>query len=304
MRDKLSANLFVKNLPGDTKSIDIFQLFSPFGKIFSCNVKYSPNGKCKVYGYVQFEDKEAADKALEALNNQTFKEAKIIVEYCLASGSRTASYMKYKNLFVKNIPKRYTNKDITVLFEQYGEIVRAVVIKDSSDATENKGIGFVCFKNAEDAKIAEEKLKNMLIEGQYLYICRALPKEERKKQLREERLKAFKDCNLYVKELPEDINDDTLKMAFNEFGKVVSARVMLERRQNLETGVTEMKSRGFGFVCFSNKEEAANALMAANAKQILGRMLYVAIAEKKEDRLARVVGSMGMPFHGPRPGAL
>ena len=70
-------NLFVKNLPGETKSIDIFQLFSPFGKIFSCNVKYSPNGKCKGYGYVQFEDKEAADKALEALNNQTFKEAKI-----------------------------------------------------------------------------------------------------------------------------------------------------------------------------------------------------------------------------------
>lgn len=304
VRNKTAGNLFVKNLPGDTKSVDIHNLFEPYGKIFSCKVKYNPNGTCKGYGYVQYENNESADKALEALNKKEFKGTKITVERFLESRDRTASFMKYNNLFVKNIPKRFSDQDLVNLFEPHGEIISAVVIKESPDTSENKGFGFVCFKKAEDAKGAEEKLNNLSIEGQNLYICRALPKEERRKQLREERLKAFKDCNLYVKELPEDTTDEKLKIAFSDFGKVISARVMLERRQNLETGVTEMKSRGFGFVCFSNKQEASAALIAASAQPILGRMLYVAIAEKKEDRQARMTGPFPIPFHGPRPAGM
>eukprot|EP00826_Nyctotherus_ovalis_P034315 TRINITY_DN2837_c0_g1_i14.p1 TRINITY_DN2837_c0_g1~~TRINITY_DN2837_c0_g1_i14.p1 ORF type:complete len:431 (+),score=118.61 TRINITY_DN2837_c0_g1_i14:184-1476(+) len=304
MRDKTASNLFVKNLPGETKSADLHQLFAPFGKIFSARVKYNPNGTCKGYGYVQYETKEDADKALGALNGETYKGSKITVEHFLASGSRTASFMKYNNLFVKNIPKNFTDKDLVSLFEPHGEIVSAVVIKESPDASGNKGFGFVCFKKAEEAKNAEDKLKNLSVEGQNLFICRALPKEERRKQLREERLRAFKDCNLYVKELPEDITDEKLKEAFEQFGKVVSARVMLERRQNLETGETEMKSRGFGFVCFNEKQSASDALVTASSQPILGRFLYIAIAEKKEDRLARMASPFPMAFPGPRPGGM
>lgn len=301
MRDKVSSNLFVKNLPGETKSADLHQAFAGFGKVFSARVKYNPNGTCKGYGYVQYENKDGADKALNEMNGKIFKGSKITVEHFLASGARTASFMKYNNLFVKNIPRKFTDQDLISLFKPHGEIVSAVVIKESPDAPGNKGFGFVCFKSAEDAKNAEEKLKNFSIEGQNLFVCRALPKEERRKQLREERLKAFKDCNLYVKELPEDATDETLKAAFEVFGKVVSARVMLERRQNLETGDTEMKSRGFGFVCFGDKQGASAALVAASSQPILGRTLYVAVAEKKEDRIARMAGPFPMPFSGPRP---
>ncbi len=304
VRDKITGNLFIKNLPGDTKSLDLFNFFQPFGKIFSCRIKYNLNGKCKGYGYVQFETKEAADKALAEASGKEVKGSKIAIEPFKARDSRGASFTKYNNLFVKNIPKRFTDKDMISLFEQYGEIVSAVVIKESPDAKENRGFGFVCFKKAEDARNAEEKLKNLTIEGQNLYICRALSKEDHKRQLREERMKVFKDCNLYVKELPEDVTDEKLKKAFEEFGKVVSARVMLEKRQDLATGKTEMKSRGFGFVCFSNKEEAKNALTAAPTRPILGKTLYVAIAERKEDRIARMSNLFVMPFPGPHPGGM
>ena len=190
------------------------------------------------------------------------------------------------------------------LFEPHGEIISAVVIKESPDAKENKGFGFACFKKTEDARVAEEKLANFVIEGQKLYVCRAIPKEERRKQLREERLKVFKDCNLFVKELPEDVDDEKLRKAFEEFGKVVSARVMLEKRQDLATGKTEMKSRGFGFVCYLTKEEAKNALASIPTHQMFGRTLYVAIAEKKEDRIARMSNYYVMPFPGPHPAAV
>ena len=280
----------------------MYQFFEKYGKIFSCRVKYSLNGKCKGYGYVQFDSKEAADKAIAEANNKPFRTGNLIIEPFKTSGSREASYMNYNNLFVKNVPKRYTNNDIIELFRPYGEIISAVVIKEYIDAPENKGFGFVCFKKAEDAKIAEEKINGVSREGQILHVCRALSKEAHKQQLREDRLKTFRDCNLYVKELPEDINDERLKIAFSEFGNVASARVMLEKRQDLETGRTEMKPRGFGFVCFNNKEDASKAVIAASTRQILGRMLYVAIAEKKEDRAARMNTMLPMPFAGPHPG--
>lgn len=217
--------------------------------------------------------------------------------------SRNPNISNYYNLYIKNIPKKYTDDDLCKLFRDYGEIISAVVIKDTKVAIENKGFGFVCFKKSEDAKNAEEKLKNYKIEDQVLFVCKALPKDERKKQQREERLRIYKDCNLYVKELANEINDEMLKSAFSEFGKVVSARVMMERRESKDGPGYEIASRNFGFVCFSNKEEAKKAIMESKNRQILGRMLYVAVAEKKEDRQSKMNQPLPMQYpYGPQPG--
>ena len=290
VKDKVSGNVFVKGLSADTKSKDLHAFFSAFGNVFSCRVKYAPNGKCKGYGYVQFETKEIAQKVISEANDKAFKGSKISISPFLSRENRSSSFNIQNNLFVKNIPKSYTNEDLKRLFAGYGEILSAVAIKETMDAKENKGFGFICFKNQADAKKAEEKMKNTQVEGQMLYICQALSKIERKKQLREERLKIFKDCNLYVKELPETVDDEKLKKGFEEFGKVVSAKVMMARKQEEDKVV--FVSKKFGFVCFSKKEEAKEAIAGSAKKQILDAMLYVAIAEKKEERRARLNRTM------------
>ena len=231
-----------------------------------------------------------------------FKGVRLEVEPFKARATRDPSLTRHNNLFVKNIPKKMTHQELRDLFQPFGKIISAVVIKDREDLPENKGFGFVCFETTEMAKLAEEGMKTKQVEGQTLYIARALSKEDHKKQVRDERMRVFKDCNLYVKELPEDINDESLKKAFEEFGRVVSARVILERKQMVGTDKIELKPRGYGFVCFSNKEEAKNAMNAARSKDILGRRMYVAVAEKKEDRVARCVPNMYQyPPRGPAP---
>ena len=63
---------------------------------------------------------------------------------------------------------------------------------------------------------------------------------------------------------------------FGESGTVESTNIIEDR----ETG----RSRGFGFVEMSSKEEAQNAISSLNGKEADGRALTVNEAKPQEDR--------------------
>jgi len=52
------------------------------------------------------------------------------------------------------------------------------------------------------------------------------------------------------------------------------------------------KSKGFGFVCFSNSDEAAKAVNDLNQKMVHGKPLYVALAQRKEVRKNQLEASI------------
>ena len=79
---------------------------------------------------------------------------------------------------------------------------------------------------------------------------------------------------LYVGNLPYNISDDQLQAMFAKFGTPDSARVITDR----DTG----QSKGFGFVEFSNPEQAKAAL-ALNGTEFGGRSLKVNEARPKNE---------------------
>lgn len=78
---------------------------------------------------------------------------------------------------------------------------------------------------------------------------------------------------LFVAGLPYDLDDAELEEIFEKFGKVISAKVSIDR----ETG----KSRGFGFVDMANETEAKEAIEHLNDISLGKKPLVVKAAEDK-----------------------
>lgn len=78
---------------------------------------------------------------------------------------------------------------------------------------------------------------------------------------------------LFVGGLSWGTTDDSLRAAFESFGSVREARVILDR----DTG----RSRGFGFVTFEQNEHAAAAIQQMNGASLDGRTIRVNEAEER-----------------------
>ena len=81
---------------------------------------------------------------------------------------------------------------------------------------------------------------------------------------------------LYVGNLSFNTSGEDLQELFAQVGTVESATVVEDR----ETG----RSRGFGFVEMSSKEEGQAAIQQFNGKEVGGRALNVNEAKPREDR--------------------
>jgi RNA recognition motif-containing protein len=78
-----------------------------------------------------------------------------------------------------------------------------------------------------------------------------------------------------VKNLDDQIDDERLRKEFVPFGTITSAKVMTD---------SSGRSKGFGFVCFSTPEEATKAVTEMNNRIVVTKPLYVALAQRKDER--------------------
>jgi cold-inducible RNA-binding protein len=81
---------------------------------------------------------------------------------------------------------------------------------------------------------------------------------------------------LFVGSLSWDTDDRGLRAAFEKFGDVTDAKVITER----DTG----RSRGFGFVTFSDPGAADRAMGEMNGAQLDGRSINVNEARERAPR--------------------
>ena len=71
--------------------------------------------------------------------------------------------------------------------------------------------------------------------------------------------------NIYVGNLSYETTEADLQQAFEAYGQVTSAKIILDKMSG--------KSRGFGFVEMASKEEGEAAIAGMNGKELNGRTI-------------------------------
>ncbi|XP_009613515.1 polyadenylate-binding protein 2-like [Nicotiana tomentosiformis] len=286
IRKSGAANIFIKNLDKSIDNKALHDTFSSFGNILSCKIATDFNGQSKGYGFVQFDSEEAATSAIAKLNGMLMNDKQVYVGHFLRKQERDSaiSKTKFNNVYVKNLAESTTDEELKKTFGEFGNITSAVVMRDADG--KSKCFGFVNFENADDAAKAVEALNGKKFDDKEWYVGKAQKKSEREQELKskfeqtaKEVVDKYKGVNLYIKNLDDTIDDDKLKELFSEFGTVTSCKVMRD-----PSGI----SKGSGFVAFSTPEEASKALSEMNGKMIVSKPLYVALAQRKEERRARL----------------
>ncbi|CBI19489.3 unnamed protein product, partial [Vitis vinifera] len=286
IRKSGTANIFIKNLDKSIDNKALHDTFSAFGNILSCKIATDPSGQSKGYGFVQFDNEESAQNAIDKLNGMLINDKQVYVGQFLRKQERETALnkTKFNNVYVKNLSESTTEEDLKNIFGEFGIITSVVVMRDGDG--KSKCFGFVNFENADDAAEAVEALNGKKFDEKEWYVGKAQKKYERELELKgrfeqsmKEVVDKFQGVNLYIKNLDDSIGDDKLKELFSEFGTITSCKVMRD-----PSGI----SRGSGFVAFSTSEEASRALTEMNGKMVVSKPLYVALAQRKEERRARL----------------
>ncbi|XP_048097463.1 embryonic polyadenylate-binding protein-like isoform X5 [Alosa alosa] len=278
------GNIFIKNMDESIDNKALYDTFSAFGNILSCKVVCDERGS-KGYGFVHFETQEAANRAIETMNGMLLNDRKVFVGHFKSRKEREAECgakaMVFTNVYIKNFGETYDDKQLENIFSEFGKTLSVRVMRD--ERGNSRGFGFVNYENHEDAQKAVDAMNGKELNGRILYVGRAQKRVERQgelkrkfEQIKMDRMHRYQGVNLYVKNLDDSINDERLRKEFAPYGTITSAKVMTDGSH----------SKGFGFVCFTSPEEATRAVTEMNGRIISTKPLYVALAQRKEERKA------------------
>jgi len=282
------GNIFIKNLDKNIDNKGLYDTFSAFGNILSCKISTDSKGGSRGYGFVHYETKEAAQEAIAKVNGMMLNDKKVFVGEFMSKKERLEKIgdqqKQYKNVFVKNFGDALDEESLSEMFKKVGDITSCVVMTDETG--KSKGFGFVAFDSHEAADAAVAEFDAVEIDGRKITVCRAQKRAERAMELKNkfevqkmERINRYQGVNLYIKNLEDGIDDERLRSEFSTYGTITSAKVMKDERGG---------SKGFGFVCFSSPDEATKAVTEMNGRILVTKPLYVALAQRKEERRAQL----------------
>lgn len=266
----VSNILFAADLPDECCEEDLSNFFKDYNFFFAKVV----HNIMRTHAFVHFQSKEDAEKARAELNG-----VKITPKYSTSKIAKPVRLCKYEtrayltdidehcNLLVKNLSKEVSAHMLFKTFRKYGDIRSSKLMIDFFG--NSKGFGFVSFYKVDDSMKAKSELDGKELGGKVIKV----------NYLEKGRRQQVKKNNIYVKHFPKkDFDHKDLEKLFAKFGEIKSAIVLKDEKG---------ESKGFGFVCFTNPDDAEKALKEMNEKKIFDDIennLYVSFAMKKGER--------------------
>ena len=272
------ANIFVKNLNKEVSTKQLDELCQQFGNVVCCAVRTDENGQSLGYGYVQYDNEEAAGRAVKALNDVEKWGNKLEVQFFVPSKQR---HLERKNIYIKNFPKGWDREKVDKLIEEFkskGNVTCSGVYENKKDNETTRYYAFLAYDSEEDAKKVIEEYNGKKLEGhadstdeeEQLYVTVALPKRVRKEQLKKKHLTFNNLTNLFIKSLKPSVTEEQLNAAFGKYGKITSS-CLKEAKQVVMNNSEPLK---FGFINFSDEKEASDAFFKGKKDSDIKEMLH------------------------------
>jgi len=261
-----SASLYVGDLNPDVTEALLFETFNAVGPVASVRVcRDATTRRSLGYAYVNFHRVEDAERTLDTMNFKNIRGRPCRLMWSHRDPSLRKSGLG--NIFVKNLAKSIDNKTLYDTFNMFGNILSCKVATDRKG--KSLGYGFVHYEAEESAQNAIGRVDGKVIAGQQVSVGTFKSRKERGGT-------ELKFTNLYVKNLPDDFNEEKLLEMFSKFGEITSHKLVYDK---------DNKFRGFAFVNFKTPEQASAAVEALKETTISEKKsLYWTSSKKRRKR--------------------
>ncbi|OAP62979.1 polyadenylate-binding protein, cytoplasmic and nuclear [Fonsecaea erecta] len=247
------TNVYIKNIDESVTDDEFTKLFENYGQVVSATITRDESGKSRGFGFVNFASHESAARAVDELNDKEFHG---------------------KNLYVGRAQKKHEREE--ELRKQY-EAARM------EKASKYQGVNLYV-KNLTD-DVDDDKLRDLFSGYGTITSAKVMrdtaertasPATDKDKENKKEDGEKAEDEPKPETEVKEEGSDDAK-----------------EGKREAKPGQKLLgKSKGFGFVCFSNPDEASKAVSEMNQKMVNGKPLYVALAQRKDVRKSQLEASI------------
>jgi multiple RNA-binding domain-containing protein 1 len=307
-------SFIVKHLPAGANTQELRERFARCGELVRCSV--APSGTVAI---VQYIDNASAQRAFQKLAFSKYKHAPLYLEWApedvFIDGATPPPLSanddakegeddtkdddeggeNVTSLFVKNLKFSTTDAALKAAFRGCKGVRSAVIMRKKSAVTsaakaggedkgQSMGYGFVEFSSAADAREAMKRKQGSILEGHALQLQVSQRGSERKGQTsagaKKAKAGALTSPRLCVRNLAFAVKNSELRQLFGAYGSITAVRI--PKKANYDG------HRGFAFIDFASKAEAAAAYEALQHTHLYGRRMVIEAAEEKATDVASV----------------
>uniref|UniRef100_A0A3Q2QI82 Cugbp, Elav-like family member 2 n=1 Tax=Fundulus heteroclitus TaxID=8078 RepID=A0A3Q2QI82_FUNHE len=178
-------------------------------------------------------------------------------------------------MFVGQIPRSWSEKELKELFEPYGAVYQINILRDrSQNPPQSKGCCFVTFYTRKAALEAQNALHNIKTLTGMHHPIQMKPADSEKSN-------AVEDRKLFIGMVSKKCNENDIRVMFSAFGQIEECRILRG---------PDGLSRGTPFVTFSTRAMAQNAIKAMHQSQTMegcSSPIVVKFADTQKDKEQR-----------------